>query len=58
MRLGPNFHSSADGAEILDIERIALEDEGVKEAIAKLKLPEGTVVVVDPWIYGMFPEFQ
>jgi primary-amine oxidase len=34
------------------LERIALEDEGVKAEVAKLKLPEGSVVVVDPWIYG------
>ena len=53
MRLGPNIHSNADGAEILMVERIALEDEGVKAAIAKLELPEGTVVISDPWIYGM-----
>ena len=35
------------------VERLALEDEGVKAEIAKLKLPEGSVVVCDPWIYGM-----
>jgi len=29
-----------------------LEDPGVKAEIAKLKLPEGTVVISDPWIYG------
>ena len=36
----------------MSVERVALEDEGVKAEIAKLKLPEGSVVVVDPWIYG------
>ena len=34
------------------VERIALEDEAVKAEIAKLKLPEGAVVISDPWIYG------
>ena len=52
VRLGPNVHAAADGAEILNVERVALEDEGVQAEIAKLKLPEGTTVVVDPWIYG------
>jgi primary-amine oxidase len=37
------------------VEKIALEDEGVKAEIAKLKLPEGTVIISDPWIYGMLP---
>ena len=31
---------------------MALEDEGVKAEIAKLQLPEGSVVCADPWIYG------
>jgi primary-amine oxidase len=53
VRLGPNVHSNADGDEIVNVERIALEDEQVKAEIAKLKLPEGTVVISDPWIYGM-----
>ena len=52
VRLGPNNHSWGDAEEIIEIERIALEDEKVKEEIAKLKLPEGTVVISDPWIYG------
>jgi len=38
--------------EIVAIEKAALEDEGVKAELAKLKLPEGTVVISDPWIYG------
>lgn len=25
----------------------------MKAEIAKLELPEGTVIVCDPWIYGM-----
>ncbi|KAH7383139.1 copper amine oxidase [Cadophora sp. MPI-SDFR-AT-0126] len=52
VRLGPNVHSNADGDEIIRVEQIALEDEQVKAEIAKLKLPEGTVVISDPWIYG------
>ena len=51
-RLGPNQHGSADGEEILLVEKVALEDEGVKAEIAKLQLPEGSVVIADPWIYG------
>jgi primary-amine oxidase len=50
--MGPNVHSSADGEEILLVEKVALEDERVKAEIAKLQLPEGTVVISDPWIYG------
>jgi primary-amine oxidase len=54
LRLGPNVHSTADGEEIIAVERIALEDEGVKAEIAKLQLPEGTVLISDPWIYGKY----
>ena len=53
VRLGPNIHSNADGDEIIQVERIALEDERVRAEIAKLQLPEGTVIISDPWIYGM-----
>lgn len=52
LRLGPNVHSNADGDEIIAVEKIALEDEGVKAEISKLQLPEGTVLISDPWIYG------
>jgi primary-amine oxidase len=52
LRLGPNVHSTLDGAELFEIERIAIEDEGVKAEIAKLELPEGTVITCDPWPYG------
>lgn len=54
LRLGPNIHSNADGDEIIAVEKIALEDEGVKAEIAKLQLPEGTVIISDPWIYGQY----
>lgn len=52
VRLGPNTHSNADTDEIVLVEKIALEDEGVRAELAKLKLPEGAVVISDPWIYG------
>lgn len=52
VRLGANMHAPGDGEEIFAMERIALEDEGVRAELAKLKLPEGAKVVVDPWIYG------
>ena len=52
VRLGPCVHSNADGDEIIQVEKIALEDEGVKAEIAKLQLPEGATIISDPWIYG------
>lgn len=52
LRLGPNVHSNADGDEIIKVEKIALEDSAVRAELAKLQLPEGTVVISDPWIYG------
>ena len=52
LRLGQYVHGSADGEEIMEVERVALADEGVKAEIAKLQLPEGTVVISDPWPYG------
>ena len=52
LRLGPYIHSTADGEEILAVEKLALEDAGVQAEIAKLQLPEGSVIVIDPWIYG------
>ena len=52
VRLGPCVHGNADGNEIIAVEKIALEDAGVQAEIAKLHLPEGTVLISDPWIYG------
>ena len=52
VRLGPNFHGNADYDEILQVEQKTLENEQVKAAVAKLKLPEEAVVCCDPWIYG------
>jgi primary-amine oxidase len=53
--LGPNVHSPGDASEIVLIESIVLADEGVKKEIEKLQLPEGTMVMSDPWIYGRPP---
>ena len=52
VRLGKNLHGAGDAEEIMAMERIVLEDDGVREALKKLSLPEGAVVVCDPWIYG------
>ncbi|KAL8699823.1 MAG: hypothetical protein Q9201_005790, partial [Fulgogasparrea decipioides] len=52
VRLGPSIHGPGDAEEILMVEKIALEDEGVQAEIAKLKLPHGTAIISDPWIYG------
>lgn len=52
VRLGANEHGNGDYAEVLTVEKNALEDEGVKAEIAKLQLPEGSVICADPWIYG------
>ena len=52
VKLGPNIHAPGDYEEILQVEKIALEDPRVKAELAKLGLPKDTVVVSDPWIYG------
>jgi primary-amine oxidase len=52
VRLGPNIHSNADEDDIIPVEKLVLEDESVKAEIAKLQLPEGAVVICDPWSYG------
>ncbi|KAI9685764.1 MAG: hypothetical protein M1822_004324 [Bathelium mastoideum] len=52
VRLGPNMHPWGDAEELMVAERAVLEDAEVKKEIAKLKLPEGTVVITDPWTYG------
>lgn len=52
VRLGNNVHPSIDGEEIIGVEKAVLEDPSVQAEIKKLQLPEGTVVVCDPWIYG------
>lgn len=50
--MGPHVHGPGDAEEIILVEKIALEDERVKAEIAKLNLPQGTVVLSDPWNYG------
>ena len=56
VRLGPHDHAPLDAEEILEFEQLSIEDESVQAEIAKLKLPEGTKIVCDPWIYGMYSE--
>jgi primary-amine oxidase len=51
--LGPNKHGNGDAEEIIRLEKMVLEFEDVKKEIAKLQLPEGTVLICDPWIYGL-----
>ena len=53
VRLGPNVHGPGDAEEMVEMERIALEDESVKRELQQYGFPEGTVAVCDPWIYGM-----
>lgn len=50
--MGANGHGNGVFDEIVTIGKIVLEDEGVKVAIAELKLPEGAVIIADPWTYG------
>ena len=52
VRLGPFIHANGDGEEIVAIEKVLLQHPDVLAELAKLKLPEGSVVVSDPWIYG------
>lgn len=56
-RLGDNDHANMDAEEILAAEQIAISDERVLAEIAKLKLPEGTKILCDPWIYGESPPY-
>jgi primary-amine oxidase len=51
-RIKAGFHGPADGPEIVAMEKVALADAEVQAELAKLCLPEGSVVVSDPWIYG------
>ncbi|KAK3984250.1 putative copper amine oxidase [Cladorrhinum sp. PSN332] len=52
VKLGPFVHPNADGDEIVAIENFALSSPEVLAEVAKLKLPEGAELVIDPWIYG------
>ena len=51
-RLGPHIHGAADSSEILAIEKLVRGDEGVKQEIKKLQLPDDSVVICEPWPYG------
>lgn len=55
--LGPFMHANGDGEEIIAVEKALLADPDVQAEIAKLQLPEGSVLIADPWIYGqsLFP---
>ncbi|KAK4222085.1 putative copper amine oxidase [Podospora fimiseda] len=52
VRLGPFVHPNADGDEIVAVEKFALSCPEILNEVEKLKLPEGTELVIDPWIYG------
>jgi primary-amine oxidase len=52
VKLGPFQHANGDGEEIIAVEKALLSHPDVQAEIAKLKLPPGSVVVSDPWIYG------
>ena len=54
LRLGLNQHGNVDAEEIVSLEKVVLEHEDVKAEIAKLKLPEGSVIICDPWTYGTY----
>ena len=45
------FHGPCDDDEILTAEKMTLADSRVQAEIAKLQLPDGAVVVCDPWIW-------
>ncbi|KAK4154329.1 hypothetical protein C8A00DRAFT_42916 [Chaetomidium leptoderma] len=51
-KLGPFMHANGDGEEIIAVEEALLSNPDVQAELAKLELPQGSVVVSDPWIYG------
>jgi primary-amine oxidase len=51
-RVGPFMHPNGDAEELFAVEKALLAHPQVQAEIAKLKLPKGSVVVVDPWLYG------
>lgn len=57
-RCGEHDHANMDAEEILAAEQIAISDERVLAEVAKLKLPEGTKILCDPWIYGEFQQYD
>lgn len=52
-KLGPFIHPHSDGAETIAVEEALLAHPDVQAEITKLKLPTGSVIVADPWMYGM-----
>ncbi|KAH6623646.1 copper amine oxidase [Chaetomium tenue] len=52
VKLGPFTHANGDGEELIAVEKALLAHPDVQAELAKLQLPEGTVVISDPWIYG------
>jgi primary-amine oxidase len=55
VKLGPFTHANGDGEELIAVEKALLAHPAVQAELAKLQLPDGTVVVSDPWIYGRIP---
>jgi primary-amine oxidase len=45
-------HSYIDTEFMKRVEQACLADEGVREQVSGLELPEGAVVVVEPWAYA------
>lgn len=52
MKVGPFLHPNADAEEMIAVEKACLAHPEVLAELEKLELPEGAVVVSDPWIYG------
>lgn len=50
--LSDDHHAGIDGEEMLAAEAALLADATFLKAIEELRLPEGSVVVADPWIFG------
>ncbi|EXJ85677.1 primary-amine oxidase [Capronia coronata CBS 617.96] len=46
------FHPNGDYQEADEVAATAMADPGVRAEIAKLKLPDPSLVVCEPWIYG------
>lgn len=53
-QLGNEFHGALDPAEMELVAGLMLQDETVKEAVARLELPAGAELVIEPWMYGTF----
>lgn len=45
-------HAYVDAGEMKKCEKACLDDSRVQAAIEALQLPEGAVVVCDPWTYS------